>query len=185
MTRIVLGLAGEMASGKGTVSEYLNKICNTSQHRFSTMLRDVLDRLHLEQSRDNLQNLSTIIRKTYGEDTLAKVMAEDAKLDDAEVIVVDGVRRLDDIKYLKDLPEFKLVYMDVDIKTRYERIIERSENIDDQSKTFEQFVQESKNESEVQIASLKDYADVIIDNNGEVEELYKQIDELVEEKKVC
>ncbi len=185
MRRIVLGLAGEMASGKGTVSEHLAKTCNTSQHRFSTMLRDVLDRLHLEQSRDNLQHLSTMIRKTYGEDTLARVMAEDVKNDDSEVVVVDGVRRLDDIKYLKELPEFKLVYIDVDLATRYERIIQRDENIDDQGKTFEQFVEESKSEAELQIAGLKEFADIVIDNNGTVDELHAQVDKMIEDKKVC
>ncbi|MEN8252129.1 MAG: AAA family ATPase [Patescibacteria group bacterium] len=185
MTRMVLGLAGEIASGKGTVSEYLREKCDTSQHRFSTMLRDVLDRLHLEHSRDNLQKLSTVIRQTYGEDTLAKVMAEDAKKDDAEIIVIDGVRRLDDIKYLKELPEFKLVYVDADIKVRHERINERSENVDDQTKTFEEFVEESKDESEVQIIGLKEHADMIINNDGDISELYKQVDNLVEEKHVC
>ncbi|XLQ19797.1 MAG: AAA family ATPase [Candidatus Moraniibacteriota bacterium] len=185
MTRMVLGLAGEMASGKGTVSEYLNEKCDTSQHRFSTMLRDVLDRLHLENSRDNLQNLSTMLRQTYGEDTMARVMAEDAKSDAAEIIVIDGVRRMDDIKYLKELPEFKLVYIDVDIRTRYERIIQRSENVDDQNKTFEEFEAESKNESEAQVKGLKEFADVIINNSGSVEELHKQVDDLVDSKKVC
>lgn len=185
MAKMVLGLAGEMASGKGTVAEYIQKKCNTSSHRFSTMLRDVLDRLHLEQSRDNLQALSTMIRKTYGEDTLARVMAEDVKADGADIVVVDGVRRLDDIKYLKELPEFQLVYIDVDIKTRYERIIGRSENIDDQNKTFEEFVAESKDESEAQIVGLKEYADVIVDNSGSVEDLYKQIDALISDNPLC
>ncbi|PID52388.1 MAG: hypothetical protein CR972_01740 [Candidatus Moraniibacteriota bacterium] len=185
MPNMVLGLAGEIASGKGTIAKYIHKKCHTSSYRFSTILRDVLDRLHLEQSRDNLQTLSTIIRETYGQDTLARVMAEDVKKDKVDIVVVDGVRRLDDITYLKKLPEFKLVYVDVDLKMRYERIIKRSENVDDQGKTFEEFVEESKDESEQQIAGLKEYADIVIDNNGDIEELYKQIDVIVGENHIC
>lgn len=185
MPKMVLGLAGEMASGKGTIAEYIHDKCHTSSHRFSTMLRDVLDRLHLEQSRDHLQALSTMIRETYGQDTLARVMAEDVKKDDASIVVVDGVRRLDDIKYLKELPEFKLVYIDVDLRTRYERIIERSENIDDQGKTFEEFVEESRDESEQQIAGLKEHADIVIDNSGGMEKLYEQVDTIVNDNNIC
>lgn len=181
MNKIILGLAGEMASGKGTVAQYLIQKDNSSSHRFSTMLRDVLTRLHLEHSRENLQHLSTMVRKTYGEDTLARVMAEDVKKDEAQIVVVDGVRRLDDIVYLKELEGFKLIYIDADIRKRYERIIARNENIDDQGKTFEQFEEESKDESEVQIAILKNYADIIIDNNADIEHLHTQIDELLVE----
>lgn len=179
MTKIILGLAGEMASGKGTAADYLMKKKKSSSHRFSTMLRDVLTRLHLEHTRENLQHLSTIIRKTYGEDTLARVMAEDVKRDNAHIVVVDGVRRLDDIVYLKELEGFKLVYIDADIRKRYDRIIARNENVDDQGKSFEQFEEESKDESEVQIGILKNYADVIIDNNGDLAQLHEQIDALL------
>lgn len=179
MAKMIIGLAGEMASGKGTVSEYLVQKYDAKAHRFSTMLRDVLDRLHLEQSRDNMQALSTMLRKTYGEDTLARVMAEDVKQDHAQIVVVDGVRRLDDIVHLRTLPEFRLVYIDVDIKTRYERIIARSENSDDQKKTFAEFVEANKNESEQQIVGLKDHAHVVIDNAGDLTHLYAQVDALV------
>jgi dephospho-CoA kinase len=180
MSKIILGLAGEMASGKGTVAEYLIQEKNASSHRFSTMLRDVLDRLHIVQSRENLQELSRIIRETYGQDTFARVMAEDVKRDASAIVVVDGVRRMSDIVYLKELPEFKLVYIDVDIRKRYERIIKRSENIDDQKKTFEQFVEESKADAETQIAGLREYADIIIDNSGNLDALYAQINTVVD-----
>ncbi len=180
MSKIILGLAGEMASGKGTVAEYLKIKYSASNYRFSTILRDVLMRLHLEQSRKNMQKTSTILRKAFGDDLLAKVIAEDVKKDNSEIIVIDGVRRLDDIKYLRKNKEFRLVYIDTGIKKRYGRIINRSENTDDQNKTFEQFVEEHKGEPELQIKGLKKYADIIIDNNGSKEELYKQIDKIIE-----
>ena len=66
--KIILGLAGEMASGKGTVAKYAATKYGAKSWRFSTMLRDVLDRLLLEQSRDNLQNLSTVLRQNFGEE---------------------------------------------------------------------------------------------------------------------
>lgn len=174
--KIILGLAGEMACGKGTVTTYIAKKYNAKTWRFSTILRDVMDRLSVEQTRPNIQLLSKILRENFGEDLFARVMAEDVKKSAAEIIVIDGVRRPEDIKYLKELPGFKLVYLEAEMKNCYERIIKRSENSDDLSKTYEDFQKDREGESELQIRNLKDQADVVIDNNGDYENLYRQVD---------
>ncbi|GBE16409.1 hypothetical protein BMS3Abin15_00223 [bacterium BMS3Abin15] len=183
MPKIILGLAAELAGGKGTVAKHIIEKYDGSAHRFSTMLRDVLDRLYLDQNRENMQKLSTITRKAYGEDTLAKVISEDVKKDDHEVIVVDGVRRSADIKYLKELPEFKLIYIEADIEKRFERIKERGENPDDKSKTFEDFKKDHEGEADIRIRDLKKHADYIIDNNKDINYLHSQIDDVVSKYK--
>ena len=177
--KIILGLAGEMASGKGTVAKYVMAKYGAKSFRFSTMLRDVLDRLLLEQSRDNLQNLSTVLRQNFGEELFARVMAQDVKNDTSEIIIIDGVRRLADIKYLKEIPQFKLAYLEADMQKRFERIIKRGENSDDAKKTFEDFKKAHEDESELQIKDLKNHADFLIDNNGAYEDLYRQVDKIL------
>jgi len=97
--------------------------------------------------------------------------------------VIDGVRRLSDIKFLKDLLGFKLVYIEADVEKRFQRISVRGENSDDNEKTFEQFKKELEQESETQIKGLKDSADYIIDNNGSIKELCNRVDEII--KQVC
>ncbi len=183
MTKIIIGLAGEMASGKGTAAKYLVEKYKASSYRFSTMLRDVLNRLYIEQTRENVSKISTVLRQNFGEDLFAKVMAEDVKKDENEVIVIDGIRRLADIAYLKEIPEFKFMYIEADIKKCYERTVQRGENVGDNSKTFEQFLEEHKLETEVQIRDLKQYADFVVDNNEDYDYLYKQIDKIIEECK--
>ncbi len=173
---MIIGLAGEMASGKGTVAQYLVEHKGASVHKFSTMLRDVLTRMHIAQTRDNLQKLSTLLREAYGQDTFARVIAEDVKTDLAPIVIVDGVRRESDIVYLRENPAFQLVFIDTDLRTRYERIVLRTENAGDHSKTFEQFVEESKADAEIHIAALKDVADIVINNNGTLEDLHRQVD---------
>jgi dephospho-CoA kinase len=181
MKKTILGFAGEIACGKGTATKFLTEKYKGSSHRFSTMLRDLLDRLYLEQSRKNMQEISTAIRQTFGEDTMAKVMYEDVKTDSNDVIVIDGVRRLADIKYLRQLPEFKLVYIDTSIENRYGRIVKRGENPDDNTKTLEQFKKDQESEADMQIRGLKDKADFVLDNNGTTEELYAQVDAIIKE----
>lgn len=177
--KIILGLAGEIASGKGAIAKYAAAKYGARTWRFSTMLRDVLDRLYLAQSRENMQILSTILRQNFDEELLARVMAEDVKKDTSEIIVIDGVRRLADIKYLKETPEFKLAYLEADMQKRYERIVKRVENPDDTQKTFEDFKKEHAGEAEAQIKDLKNHADFLIENNGTYEDLYKQADKIL------
>jgi dephospho-CoA kinase len=179
MAKLILGITGEMASGKGTIAKHVIAERGGSAHRFSTILRDVLDRVYLEQTRDNMQTLSTILRKNFGEELMAKSMYFDAQNDEHDVVVVDGVRRMADIAFLRDLPHFKLVYVEADIVKRYERIIKRGENPDDSKKTFEEFQKAHEDESELQIKDLKNYADYIISNDGTYQELYKTIDEII------
>jgi dephospho-CoA kinase len=181
MAKIVIGLAGEMACGKGTVAKHIAENYKASSYRFSTMLRDVIKRLYIEEKRENIQKMSTILRQNFGENLFAKVMAEDVEKDQSEVIVVDGIRRLTDIEYLKKNPSFKFVYIDADIQKCYERIIKRGENVDDQNKTFEEFEKEHHQESESQIKELRNYADYVIDNNDDYNKLYDQINKIIEE----
>lgn len=181
MAKLILGLVGEMGSGKGTIAKHIIEEHKGSAHRFSTILRDILNRAYLEQSRDNMQTLSTILRKNFGEDLLAKSIYHDTKNDEHDIVVVDGVRRMADILYLREVPHFKLIYVDADIKNRYERIIKRGENADDAKKSFSEFEQANHDESESQIRELKNYANYIVDNNGTFVELYKQIEDILKE----
>lgn len=180
MQKIILGIAGEIASGKGTTAQYLVKKHNASTHRFSTALRDVAKRMYLEESRENLQKISTMMRENFNGDILSMVIYKDVESDNSQVIAIDGVRRMADIEFLKRIPEFKLVYLDASMENRYERIIKRGENVDDNSKTFEEFKIDHEREAELQIKDLKDRADFVIDNNGNLEELYMQIDKIIQ-----
>lgn len=180
MQKIILGIAGEIASGKGTTAQYLVKNHNASTHRFSTALRDLAKRMYLEESRENLQKLSTIFRENFDDNILSMVIYKDVENDNNQVIAIDGVRRMADIEFLKKIPEFKLVYLDASMENRYQRITKRGENVDDNSKTFEEFKKDHEREAELQIKDLKNQADFVIDNNGTLEELYAQIDSIIQ-----
>ena len=52
--KIILGFTGLIASGKGTAAKYFNEKYGATTYRFSTMLRDLLNRIHVEHSRDNI-----------------------------------------------------------------------------------------------------------------------------------
>ncbi|MFA4834095.1 MAG: AAA family ATPase [Patescibacteria group bacterium] len=177
--KIIIGLVGKISAGKGTAADYLKDNYSANTYRFSTMLRDILNRLHLEVSRPNLQSISECLREKFSGDILAKVIADDVKADPEKLLVIDGIRRQDDIKYLRELPEFKLVKIETDSKTRYQRLINRGENQDDQKKTYEEFLQDEQREAELEIPKVMESAQLALDNNSSREKLYQQIDELI------
>ncbi len=183
MSKIVIGLAGPIASGKGVACDYLKTKYHAGYHRFSTMIRDVIRRLYIEESRENMQKLSLVLRQTFGQDLFAQALNKEIIQDENEVICVDGIRREEDITYLKKLDNFVFIYIDADVKTRYERTVNRAENASDHNKTYEQFVTDHSADTEMTIPPLKQFANELIENNGTMEELERKIDEIVEKYK--
>lgn len=179
MNKIILGFVGPIASGKGTACQYLKEKHGAEIFRFSTMLRDVLDRFYLPQSRDNLQQVSLALRQSFGDDLMAKTMANDGQKSQAEIVAIDGVRRRPDIKYLLKTPGFYLVAISADMKIRFDRITKRGENADDNQKTFEEFVADHQKEAEQQIKEVAKLAKFHLNNDGTLEELYKQIEKIL------
>lgn len=179
MEKIVLWFTWEMWCGKDTATDYVFKKIWGKKFKFSQVLRDVLARIFVDATRENLQALSTALRSSFWQDILAKIMKNDVEKSTDSVILIDWVRREDDIIHLKKLPEFKLVYIETSLENRFERISNRWENTDDIWKTIEQFKKEQEFEAEVQIRGLKWIADFVVDNNWSFDDLYRQIDEII------
>ena len=177
--KIIIGLVGKIASGKGSVAEYLEKKYNANTYSFSTILRDILKRLHYEISRTNMRTISTVLRKNFGEDLLAKVIAEDVKKDNNKLIVVDGIRRIADIKFLNEMDGFILIKITANLKTRYKRLIERTENKGDSQKTYENFLDDEQKETETLIPVVMKQAKKELTNNNDFKDLYNQIDNIL------
>ncbi len=179
MSKIILGLVGTLASGKETTKKYIVEKYNAKDCRFSSILRDAMNRTAIPISRENLQKFSTLLRENFGENILAKAIANDASKLDADIVVIDGVRRFTDIEHLEKLPNFILIKIDADPKIRYERLKKRNENIGDDKKTFDEFMKEQEAEADKQIPEVMKTAKYSIENNGTFEDLYKQIEEII------
>lgn len=177
--KIILGFTGLIACGKGTAAKYFADKYKADTFRYSTMLRDIMDRLYIPQSRENFQIISPVLREAFGQDLMAKVMGNDVAKSDSNMIVIEGMRRPADIEYLKKIPGFRMIAIEVDAQTRYQRLVKRGENAGDKEKTFEQFLKEHEAETEIYIPELMKQANVTIDNNGSLEDFYKQLDKLI------
>lgn len=179
MSKIILGIVGDLAAGKGTICKYLLEKYGTPSYRFSTMLRDMLDRIYVDKSRENLQQLSTFLREHFGQDVMSRVIAEDVKRDPHDIIAVEGVRRPTDITYLEKNPGFHLIYITADPKLRHERLVKRNENPGDNTKTFEEFLHDEQAEADRMIKELGERAEFKIESNGTFEEFYEAMEKIL------
>lgn len=177
----VIGLVGQIASGKGVAKNYLIKNYGASEFRFSSILRESLDVLGIEQNRDNIIKLSTWSRKNFGNDLLAKEMAKRIKISNNNLIIIDGIRRMDDILYLKDLDGFQMIAIEANPKLRYERSILRNENPGDDKKSFEQFQDDHKKETELSIPETMKQANYTINNESSLDDFYSEIDKIMKQ----
>ncbi len=179
--KIILGFVGDLAAGKGTICEYLKEKYNCNAYRYSTMLRDILDRMYLNQTRENMQNLSTILRQNFSQDVMSKVIAQDVLNDKNMVVAVEGIRRPSDITYLEKNEDFNLIYITADPKIRWQRLVNRKENPGDNQKTFESFLQDEQAEADRLIKELGQKAKFTINNNETLEKFYQQIENILKE----
>lgn len=177
--KIIIGLVGEIACGKGAAVDYLVKKYKAGSYRYSSILRDILDRIYEKQTRENLTNLSDWLRKKFGQDILSKTLARDMEKNKNKLIVFDGIRRLPELNIFKKIPGFILVRIVGDPKIRYERFIKRNENPGDNKKTYQRFLRDLKGLSDYEIPKVMKQADFEINNDGVLKELHKQVDQII------
>ncbi|MDQ7815163.1 MAG: AAA family ATPase [Patescibacteria group bacterium] len=181
MAKIILGFAGMPGAGKGTAANYIKEKYGASMFRFSTVLSDIIKRLSLPVNRENLIKLSEILRHGFGEDILAHVVESDALSDSSDVVVIDGVRRINDLSGLEPLSQFKLVAIDAPPEIRYRRLINRGERAGEKDMTWEQFQAEEKAPTEVTIQPVMERAAYKINNSGDLDALFAQLDKMMAE----
>lgn len=181
MAKLVLGFVGQAGCGKGTAADLLREKYGAGYYRFSAILGDLLSRLALEKTRDNFIKMSEIVRKAFGEDVLSYAIEKDAVVAKEDIVIIDGIRRLEDIVALEPLPQFKLIAIEVPAKLRFERMKGRGEKASEKEMTWEQFLEEEKRSTEITIPGVMERAWRTISNAGTPEEFKKEIESLMKE----
>ena len=181
--KIVIGLAGSIASGKDTIADYVATKYGGQSVSFSQPLRDILNRIFLPIDRIHLSKLAQSLVNTFGGDVLSRTIAEEIKVNPKEIFVLPNIRRESDYAHMEheETLNFILVGVNTDTHTCYERLIKRNQNADDQTKTWEQFQKDLQLSTEVEIAGLVRESQYLINNNGTKEELFEQVDKLIAE----
>lgn len=179
MPKLIIGFVGQAGSGKGTAANLLHEKYGATVFTFSSILTDILNRLFLPSSRDNLVNMSITLRQGFGQNILAKAMSRQIENSTSDIVVVDGIRRIDDIEDLKSNPNFHFIEIVVDPKIRFERLKKRNQKPGEAEMSWEDFLAVGQKETELTIAKVAEQANIKLDNEGDLLALEKQLDDLV------
>ncbi|MFH0829042.1 MAG: hypothetical protein V1907_02590 [Candidatus Kerfeldbacteria bacterium] len=175
---LILGIVGEKSSGKAVVGRYIARNYGYPFIVFSeNVLNVILELLDLNWRDHRVQGrLAEALRNTFGLDVIARAVLKQVRQQKrAKVVIVDGVREFGELRLLKRLKNFRLLYVTAPMEYRWKRAYGRNERIDDRV-SLSEFRRIESLPHEREIPKIGRQADYRIDNVGSTRELYKKID---------
>jgi dephospho-CoA kinase len=180
---MLLGITGTLGAGKGTVVDYLVREKGFVHHSVSEFLAQVATSRGMEPDRIARRDVANEFR-AKGATALLEAVYENAEADilSGKDVIIDPQHTKGEVEFVKD--KGGLVFaIDADLQIRYERISKRGSAKDNVS--YEQFVEEQSHEmvsedpNKNNLASAIETADFYILNNGTVEELEKEVENVL------
>lgn len=175
----IVGIIAEKGAGKGLFVKIVQKLLpqtKISSVRYSDIPREILAILNKEKSRENMQIISTALRRAFNDEGIFNAAVKKRLQNtDADLIILDGVRKREEAEMVKELHGV-LVYIAADPEVRFERRKKDAENTDEGEMSWEQFQKQELAEAEISIKEIGEkLADAVIENNGTMEEFENKI----------
>ena len=176
---MIIGITGTFASGKDTIADYLEDK-GFEHFSLSGELREIAKEKEIEPTRDNLRYLGNSVRDEFGPDYLPKRVLQRAKTDR---VLISSIRQPAEIEFLKKQKDFFLIGVDAPIELRFERLKKRNRPGDpgtlEELKEKEEKEMQSKGKNCQKLHQCMQMADRTIVNDGNYQELYKEVDRVL------
>lgn len=179
----MIGITGTDGAGKGVVVDYLVKEKGFAHYHARALLIEEIEKRGLPNDRPHMREVANDLRKTHGNDYIVKFFLERAEKTGDTKIVMDSLRALAEAELLKQSGGV-LIAVDADQEIRFERVQKRRSESDKVS--FEEFAQHEALEMNdpdphgMQKEKVMKMADYTILNNGTLDDVYVQIDSILE-----
>ncbi len=179
---MIIGIAGTIGAGKGTVVEYL-KSKGFVQYSSSQLLGELVEREGNPKTRDFLSPMATRLQQEYAGGVVEKNYREKYLQDKPENVIFESIHRQSEANFLRSVGAF-IIGVDADLEARYARTMLRKEGEKD-GHSFEDFQKQSQIEDDGggdvtrdnNIRAVLNNADVVIMNNGTQGELFSQVED--------
>lgn len=179
---MTLGITGTDGAGKGTVVSYLVQVKGFVHYSGRELLTAVLKDRGIGPTRPNLRLLGNEFREAFGDDYLVVEQLRRARAAGHTDIIIESIRATAEAQTLKRNGGI-LLALDADPHVRYERIVGRDSETDKIS--FEEFIAAEALEMNdtdphgMQKAAVMTMADHTIYNEGDLDRLYRDVDEFL------
>lgn len=179
MTKEVIGIIGTIGAGKDKAGDYIATKLNIPSFQISSPLKQICEETDIEPTRDNLITLGTKLAVGHGDGYLAEYILEHMP----ERAVITGMRQLGQIAVLESSSNLTLISLDADSGIRFERA--KNNGKLGEAKTLEEFIAREKAENSApnaqRLFDCMELADYHLLNEGSLNELYAQLDEITTE----
>ncbi len=180
--KTIIGIVGLTGAGKDALADYL-KNKGFAYSSLSDPIREECLSRGLSTERDNLINVANELRQKFGHSELAKRSLKKIKESKSDKFVIVSIRHPEEVEYLKNQGNLKLIAVEAAIELRYQRISQRGRPEDFVS--FEKFKEQEERErfgsgEQQQLDKVISMADFKVDNSGSLEDLYQQVDKILE-----
>jgi dephospho-CoA kinase len=177
--KIVFGVAGMPGAGKGAFRRVIQRM-GYPVVIMGDEVREEAKRRNLKPTPENLGKIMLQLREAEGPTAVAKRCIPKLKKTREEVVVVDGIRSLDEVEeFKKHFPNFTLIALHASPKTRYRRLSRRKRS--DDPKSWETFMQRDLRELNVGLGAVITTADHTIVNEGTLTQLRNKIQQAFKE----
>ena len=175
---VLIGLTGRYASGESTVVAWLVSK-GLGSESCSDSIRSHLEEKGIEESRESLIEGGNELRRIGGAGILAEMLLERIGGGDA---VIDSIRTPGEVEALRQRDDFILIEVRSGMEERWQRAQSRARtgDVSDKETFFANEEKEAvaKDESGQALNATAALADLILVNDGSLEELHSDLEEL-------
>ncbi len=171
----VLGICGLPGSGKSTVIDAVKDLGIVIT--MGDVIRKEAKLRNINLTSDNLGRLAKELREKGGSEIVAKKCVEMISEFRTEIIIIDGVRSLEEIDVFRRLWKFPLIAIELNDEKRFERLTERGRS--DDPTNLKDLRERDNREIGFGLKKVIKKANYKIINDSTIEELKKKSRELV------
>ncbi len=180
---MIIIIAGMPGSGKSRLVDEFEKNGIPSVS-LGDVVRTETQRRRLELTRENVAKVSMRLRQEFGQDAVAKLAIPKIRehLSEKDVVVVEGVRSLDEIGTFKTAfpwEDILIIAIHAPPRARFERL--RSRKRHDDPKSWEEFEERDWKELKFGLGNVIAMADYMIVNDGDRGDYEKKVKAVVRE----
>jgi dCMP deaminase len=178
---MIIGITGFYGSGKDTFADYLEK-SGFEHHSLSKEIKKELLKRNLNLTRENYIEIANEIRSEKGSNYFAKKIIE--KIKPNKNYVITSIRNEQELLTLQNLENFILINIISPIKIRFSRIQKRKRygdptTLEELRKKEKQ--EQSNNPSNQQLHIITEAADIMINNDGTLENFENKINKFLDD----
>jgi dephospho-CoA kinase len=177
----IIAITGMPGSGKGTFEKEIMRIKKIPIIVMREVVEDEMREKGIKVTNRNLRNYATEIRKMHGNDVVAKKCVPIIKGKNSDLLIIDGIRSLDEIdRFKKEFgDDFHLIAVHASPKIRFERLKERGLEWD--MEKWDEFVFRDKKELSWGLGSAIAMADHFVVNENSLKHLSDEAKRMINE----